>query len=81
MANKTTTLLLALCAIALTGCVGEAGKVNTNQYELNSYEDAILSAEYNGHKYIIYKGRYNGGITHDPDCPCHQKGGEDENAF
>ena len=75
--NKIKTTFLIMCIIALTGCESPAGKLNTNQNLLNSYEDAILSAEYNGHKYIIYKGRYQGGITHDPDCPCHHKGGAD----
>ena len=77
--NKIKITLLVMCIIALTGCGGTAGKVNTEQHLLNNIDDAILSAEYNGHKYIIYKGRYQGGITHDPDCPCHQKGGKDEN--
>lgn len=77
--NKIKITLLVMCIITLTGCGGTAGKVNTEQHLLNNIDDAILSAEYNGHKYIIYKGRYQGGITHDPDCPCHQKGGNDEN--
>lgn len=70
-------LLLALCAIALTGCVGKAGKVDTDPNLLNDFDDAIVPVEYNGHKYIIYKGVRKGGIIHDPDCPCHQKGGAD----
>ena len=75
--NKIKPLLLALCAIALTGCVGKAGKVDTDQSLLNDFEDAIVPVEYNGHKYIIYKGIQKGGIIHDPDCPCHQKGVSD----
>lgn len=71
--NKIKTTLLVMCIIALTGCESPAGKLNTNQNLFNSYEDAILSAEYNGHKYIIYKGKYQGGIIHDPDCTCHKK--------
>lgn len=77
MKPKLTILLLALlvlCTILLTGC--ERGKVDNNKRRLNNVEDAILSAEYNGHKYIIYRSCQRGGITHDPDCPCHQKGGE-----
>lgn len=75
--NKIKTTLLALCAIALTGCVGKAGKVDTDPNLLNDVDDAIVSVEYNGHKYIIYKGVRKGGIIHDPDCPCHQKGVSD----
>lgn len=75
--NKIKTLLLVLCATALTGCVGKAGKVDTDPNLLNDYDDAIVPVEYNGHKYIIYKGVRKGGIIHDPDCPCHQKGEAD----
>lgn len=75
--NKIKTTLLALCATALTGCVGKAGKVDTDPNLLNDFDDAIVPVEYNGHKYIIYKGVRKGGIIHDPDCPCHQKGGAD----
>lgn len=72
--NKIKTLLLVLCATALTGCVGKAGKVDADPNLLNDFDDAIVPVEYNGHKYIIYKGIRKGGIIHDPDCPCHQKG-------
>lgn len=75
--NKIKTLLLVLCATALTGCVGKAGKVDTDPNLLNDFDDAIVPVEYNGHKYIIYKGVRKGGIIHDPDCPCHQKGVSD----
>lgn len=68
------TLLLALCAVALTGC--SLGEVDTNSNRLNGFDDAIVSAEYNGHSYIIYKGVKKGGITHDPDCPCHKTDSE-----
>ena len=56
--NKIKITLLVMCIIALTGCGGTTGKVNTEQHLLNNIDDAILSVEYNGHKYIIYKGRY-----------------------
>ena len=75
--NKIKTLLLVLCATALTGCVGKAGKGDTDPNLLNDFDDAIVPVEYNGHKYIIYKGVRKGGIIHDPDCPCHQKGVSD----
>lgn len=77
--NRIKITLLVMCIIALTGCEWPAGKINTDQHLMNSIDDAILSTEYNGHKYIIYKGRYQGGITHDPDCPCHHKRDKDEN--
>lgn len=75
--KKPTLTLLALLALTLTGCMEDSqmGKVNTDQQQLNSVYDKIVTAEYNGHSYIIYKGYRKGGITHDPDCPCREKGG------
>lgn len=77
--KKPTLTLLALLALTLTGCMEDSqmGKVNTDQQQLNSVYDKIVTAEYNGHSYIIYKGYRKGGITHDPDCPCREKGGEE----
>ena len=65
--------LLVLFTLTLTGCLEESqmGKVDTNQQWLNEVDDKIVTAEYHGHSYIIYKGYEKGGITHDPDCPCH----------
>lgn len=71
MKPKLTITLLALLALTLTGCGQE--QLGTNN-RLNSLDDAIMKAEYEGHSYIIYKGNRKGGIIHDPDCPCHKKG-------
>ena len=68
--------LLALLALTLTGCTNK--QINTDDSELSTFGDRIISAEYKDHSYIIYKGIERGGITHDPDCPCREKGGEDE---
>lgn len=72
--KKPTLTLLALLALALTGCVTKDIR------EVDGFDryDCITTAEYNGHSYIIYKGYSKGGITHDPDCPCREKGGENE---
>ena len=76
--KKPTLTLLALLALTLTGCLEDSqmGKVDTNQQWLNEVDDKIVTAEYRGHSYIIYKGVEKGGITHDPDCPCREKGGK-----
>ena len=78
--NKTKLLLLALCAIALTGCEPTPEEKQQIQERLQKIDDEnrrddLHTVEYNGHSYIIYQGRYKGGITHDPDCPCREKGG------
>lgn len=67
-------LLLALCAISLTACTNK--RISTDDNELSTFGDRIISAEYKGHSYIIYKGIERGGITHDPDCQCREKGGK-----
>lgn len=72
--NKPTLTLLTLLALTLTGCGYKHGEIDTNN-RLNNADDALMKAKYEGHSYIIYKGSQKGGITHDPDCPCHKKGG------
>lgn len=75
----TTILAAVLCAVCLSGCVEESqmGKVDASQRWLNEIDDKIVTAEYRGHSYIVYKGPERGGILHDPDCPCHKEGGEE----
>lgn len=72
--KKPILTLLALLALTLTGCGYKHGEINTDN-RLNNAYDALMKAKYEGHSYIIYKGLQKGGITHDPDCPCREKGG------
>ena len=78
--KNLTISILAMLALTLTGC-GEnrwkQGEVDTSRNRLNNIDDALMKAEFEGHSYIIYKGSQKGGITHDPDCPCREKGGEE----
>lgn len=80
MELKPTILFLALCAVALTGCKKPTPEQRQQiQERLQKIDDANLhddlhTVDYNGHSYIIYQGRRKGGITHDPDCPCREKG-------
>ena len=71
MKKILTLSSLALLALTLTGCEKE----NVSKDDGFDRYDSINKAEYNGHSYIIYKGYSQGGITHDPDCPCREKGG------
>ncbi len=76
MKKKLALVFLALCAVALTGCV------EPTQEQINADISAHINEfTYKGHHYILYRsGGVNsriGGITHDPDCPCHKKGGEE----
>lgn len=83
-----------MCTIALTGCGGstpeerEQTRKILQEIDDKNRRDDLHTVDYNGHSYIIYQGRYKGGITHDPDCPCRwlsteshcvtKKGGNDE---
>ena len=41
------------------------------------YEDSFKELSYKGHDYLILvRGGETKGITHDPGCPCREKGGE-----
>lgn len=78
--KKLTIAILALLALTLAGCKKYTPEKRQQiQERLHKIDDEnrrddLHTVEYNGHSYIIYQGRYKGGITHDPDCPCHEKG-------
>lgn len=65
-------IFIILFALTLVGCVKK-----TPEQINNEIVSGITEFEYKGHKYLLYDdkcGKYSiGGITHDPDCPCHQK--------
>lgn len=81
MANdmkKPTLTLLALLALTLTGCEDN----RTPEQKQQAIDDRLTrynlsTVNYRGHSYIVYEGYREGCITHDPDCPCWQKGGEE----
>ena len=81
--KKPILTLFALLTLTLTGCKNTTSEERQQiQERLQKIDEEYLSddlhtIEYNGHSYIIYQGRYKGGITHDPDCPCREKGGEE----
>ncbi len=74
--KKLTLTLFALLALTLTGCGYKHGEIDTSN-RLNNADVARMKTEYDGHSYIIYKGSQKGGITHDPDCPCREKGSKE----
>ena len=78
MKHLTTILAAVLCAVCLSGCDGDK-----TQEQIDAYmESHITEFYYNGHKFLLYKQMYAkggvGGITHDPDCPCREKGREND---
>ena len=81
MKHLTTILAAVLCAVCLSGCednrTPEQRQEQWQQYLDDRYDGYIKTVNYRGHSYILYsKYRTGGGITHDPDCPCHKEGGE-----
>ena len=77
MKHLTTILAAVLCAVCLGGC--EEQKTQ-EQIDAKIASD-ITEFNYKWHKYLLYERCYGkggiGGITHDPDCPCHKEGGEE----
>lgn len=77
MKHLTTILAAVLCAVCLSGCEEQTPE-QRQQYIDNMYDGYIETVNYRGHSYILYSEyRTGGGITHDPDCPCHKEGGEE----
>lgn len=75
MNDKTITALalLALLALTLTGCEDNKTPEQKQERLNDMYGSYLETVNYRGHSYIIYSGKSQGGITHDPDCSC-QKG-------
>ena len=83
--KKLTLILLVLLVLTLTGCKNNrtlTGYKNNNrtQEQIDAkIATKITTFSYKGHDYLRYY-HYAGnatvaGITHDPDCPCREKGG------
>lgn len=76
--KKPTLTLLALLALALTGC--ENNQANT-ETDIESGVSRKLKAERItrfGHSYVYFYDIYGGygpvNVIHDPDCPRREKG-------
>lgn len=73
--KKATIIQTAIvCMAAMVSC-----KPKTQQQKDAYMATHITEFNYKGHRYLLYKVSYAnmayGGITHNPDCPCHKKGG------
>lgn len=74
--KKLTLTLLALLALTLGGCEDSRTPEQKQQAIDNVVASEITEVNYKGHKYLLYKHGYGkggiGGLTHNPDCPCHK---------
>lgn len=76
--KKIIFIAIAVALFILCGCNGvdmsdkENGQVVTKYYNVVELDvkDKIMNADYNGHRYIIWKSYQKGGIIHDESCPC-----------
>lgn len=79
--KKLFLTLLALLALTLTGCENIAVNAQPRLRVINSQprnNPRMSRIYFDGHYYIKYDagGRVSSpSIVHDPDCPCHEKGG------
>lgn len=86
MKKIKTTVLIALCAILLTGCNKPVNTANAQVQQLIENQQPknnphMSRVYFDGHYYIKYVYGYRFvtvSITHDPDCPCREKGGSDD---
>ncbi len=76
--KKLTISALCLLALTLMGC-RELTPEQRQQRLDDMYGGALKTVNYRGHSYIIFifDGVKQGGITHDPECPCLEKGAEE----
>ena len=86
--KKLTILFLSMLALTLTGCEDNRTReqidtgIASQSIASQSIASQITEFNYKGHKYLLYRqvGGY-GGIAHDPDCPCHKKGGSEHGEY
>lgn len=77
--KKLTLTLLALLTLTLTGCENTTISAQQRATINQPQNDPCMSRIYfDGHYYVKYETNSRIGIisiTHDPDCPCREKGG------
>ena len=80
--KKIILILSFLLTLTFTGCkIPTPDERKRMEEESRKIDEANIrnelhTVDYDGHSYIIYESYKRGGIIHNPDCPCHQIGGE-----
>lgn len=46
-------------------------------YTIRNHQDYSASVEFRGHRYVLFHADGANATTHDPDCPCHKKEGNE----
>ena len=74
---KKPTLILALLALTLASCEDNRQDKTESGISRRLCSERITRF---GHSYLYFYDMSGGyspvNVVHDPDCPCHQKGGE-----
>ncbi len=84
MKKKNHAYLLGLCVIVLMGCGKPTANTQTQQCSVNRQQknnNYMSRIYFDRHYYVKYEigDRFPAiSIIHDPDCPCREKGGENE---
>lgn len=82
MKKKLTISILALLALTLTGCENIQANAETTAESGVSRKLKAERITRFGHSYVYFYDQSVGydpvNVIHDPDCPCREKGGENE---
>lgn len=77
--KKPTLTLLAMLALTLTGCEDNRQDKTESGVSRSLHSEKITRF---GHGYVYFYDQHGGydpvNVIHDPDCPCREKGGENE---
>lgn len=76
--KKLTITIIAVLALTLAGCEGNRTPEQRQKAFDADRARYIKEFNYKGHRYLLYQrpfgyGGFAVGITHDPDCPCHDE--------
>lgn len=61
--------LICLAVISCCGCLPRDQNIKNTGFVVTN-EGLFKYVEYDGHKYLIWRRSYAGGITHSPNCHC-----------
>ena len=73
MKKFTYLLILVVSMMGVSGCEEPIDHTAEGHIIYDSSGLNIKRFQFDGHIYLVTCGGYQGGICHDPDCPCMKK--------